>query len=124
MTSDKTPIYYALDKLTYLANNGVTVRLRVKKDGSFDMTVNPHLLGMIDGDNDEENDDGQDKKSNQRCQYCEITKYLTKPKDIYVGWRKNDFDSLMKEIQDYGILVNPHILRMIMEENQDKDSQK
>lgn len=116
MTINERQIYYALDKITNLAGKGVTVSLSVKNDGSFDMTVNPHLLGMIDEDEDE------DEESDQKCLYCELTEYLRKPADFYVGLRKNDFNSLMKEIQDYGIAVNPHILRMIMEE--DKDDQK
>ena len=148
MTSDKTPIYYALNNMAFLGTKGVTVSLSVKKDGSFDMTVNPHLLGMIDDgeEDDEEIDDVKDKERNQRYQ---------------LGWHKNGFDSLMKEIQDddvfdvvprlkaemrfmleeeiarrkekeyhvvdkiaHGIAINQNIRRMIMKENQDKDDQK
>lgn len=106
MTINERQIYYALDKITYLAGKGVTVSLSVKNDGSFDMNVNPHILGMIDDDDEDDED------------------------EIHHGVKgsnwgiKNNFDSLMKEIQDYGISVNPHILKIIMEENRDKDDQK
>lgn len=84
MTSYEKQIYYALDKVTYLAGNGITVHLSVKKDGSFDMTVNPHLLGMIDEDeeDDEEIDDVKDKERNKRCPYCEFTMHWRAIKDI------------------------------------------
>lgn len=88
MMSYEKQIYYALDKVTYLAGNGITVHLSVKKDGSFDMTVNPYLLRMIDEDEcddeggDEENDDVQDKERNKRCLYIEVDKYLRAMKDI------------------------------------------
>lgn len=75
MTINERQIYYALDKITYLAGKGVTVSLSVKNDGSFDMTVNPPLLGMIDEDeeDDEEIDDVKDKERNKRCPYCEFS---------------------------------------------------
>lgn len=84
MTSDTTPIYNALNTMAFLGTKGVTVSLSVKKDGSFDMTVNPHLLGMIDEDeeDDEEIDDVKDKERNQRCPYCEFTMHWRAIKDI------------------------------------------
>lgn len=88
MTSDTTPIYNALNTMALLGTKGVTVSLSVKKDGSFDITVNPHLLRMIDEDEcddeggDEENDDVQDKERNKRCLYIEVDKYLRAIKDI------------------------------------------
>lgn len=106
MTINERQIYYALDKMTYLAGKGVTVSLSVKNDGSFDMTVNPHIIGMID---DEEIDDVQDKKSNQRCQYREDTKYSVTQKDFYESLRKNDIDSLMEKIKDHNIFVSPYL---------------